>query len=197
MPIPQSPWRRKRNRRQGKKDKRIQRKKKIEEGSYSPEIDEDQTEAERIELVPVHHEEKPVIEEEQIHPPLSPSVQPGHSDLAPSDRGDKHPQSVLYGLQCPACGSTSIAKVTVYENQQKTPAPGCITCLLLIIIFILAPVLIVGPLALATALGIAALALYWPYIVGALAFILIIKIISATVKSKQYICLQCGKKFRP
>jgi hypothetical protein len=57
--------------------------------------------------------------------------------------------------------------------------------------------LIIGPVAIGAALGVVAIIKYWPYIVGFLAFTLIVRIISAIVRSGQYVCRQCGHKFTP
>lgn len=186
MPIPKSPWRKKTKSRK-KKDIQKSEKNKRHEEEFKPlqPIKPSETKPRDSEIDTTFDTE--IIEYEDTRP-----AQPQIDHVGPVE------QIRTLGRQCPKCGSLNAQKISVYEDQKKVSGVGCIGCvplLLLIIIFILAPMLIIGPAVVGTALGIAAIVKYWPYIVGFLGFVLLIKIISAIVKSNQYICLQCGKKF--
>jgi len=113
------------------------------------------------------------------------------------------PQPVVHGpgpviqarsaLACPGCGSENVQTMNMYMQSKKKGGCGCIGCLLILIICILAPVLVLGTAFIAAF----ALAKFWPYVVGFLGFILFFQIIAAIANANRYICLRCGRRFRP
>jgi len=96
-------------------------------------------------------------------------------------------------INCPSCGSDRVTKFTLYEDKKKSKGGGCIGCLLLVIIFILAPglVLLFGILA-----GVAVYALRVPLMI-AVAVGILLSIIVKIHQSGLYICETCGHKFKP
>jgi hypothetical protein len=96
---------------------------------------------------------------------------------------------------CPHCDNENVQRVSLFDQTTKRSGGGCgcNSCLLLIIIFILAPVLV---LVFGLVAGVA-IAMYWPYIAGIIGLGLLINIITAIVNRNVYVCLRCNNRFRP
>ncbi len=101
--------------------------------------------------------------------------------------------------RCPNCGSTNIRKLSVHNESKKSGGSGCSSCLLLIIIAILAPGLLIV-LGVGGALGLAGVSYFvkenLEIVIPVVSVILIVSIIVTISQSKTYICGKCGKKFK-
>jgi hypothetical protein len=118
---------------------------------------------------------------------------------ASTESGITWTQSSAGTKRCPSCGSESIQKASLFDSKKKSGGGcgGCITCLLVLIVLILAPLLIIGPAVIGAAIGIAAIALYWKYIIGFFVVMMLISAIGTIARAGQYVCLRCGKRFHP
>lgn len=96
-------------------------------------------------------------------------------------------------MNCPGCGSDRVTKFTLFQEKKSGGGCGCIGCLLLIIVFLLAPVLV---LVVGVLFGAAVYALKVPLIIAAVVGICL----SIAVKihqSKLWVCESCGHRFAP
>jgi len=103
--------------------------------------------------------------------------------------------------KCPNCGSSNIRKLSVHKDSKKVSGggSGCNSCLLLIIIAILAPGLILI-LGVGGALGLAGVTYFisenLEIVIPVAAAILIISILVSVSNSRTYVCGKCGARFK-
>lgn len=96
---------------------------------------------------------------------------------------------------CPNCGSDRIRKAGAGDPVKKSGGMGCVTCLLLVIIFLIAGWAILLVVGAALAAATVLIAKYWPFVLGLLILFLIAKAFSAVHQSKLYYCERCGTSF--
>ena len=93
---------------------------------------------------------------------------------------------------CPVCGSDRVTNYTLYQKRNKGSNDGCLGCLLLLLIAIIAPglVLVVGAVV-----GITIAALDIPIFI-AIILGLIVAIVVKIYQQGLFICEKCGHKFK-
>jgi len=145
------------------------------------------------------------VQQYQPHPPHQMQhAQPVRAELVSEPLESKSPQKRSGGIpdRCPNCGSTSIKTVAMHKDSKKVKGNGCSgcnSCLLIIIILILAPGILIV-FGLGAAIGLAGLTVVISenkelFIAGAVVA-LTIGIIVSVNQSKTYICEKCGHKFK-
>lgn len=114
---------------------------------------------------------------------------------------EKEPRRNGIPDRCPNCSSTNIKKLSVHEDSKKVSGggSGCNSCLLLIIIAILAPGLILI-LGVGGALGLAGVTYFisenLEIVIPVAVALLIFSIVISVNKSKTYVCGKCGARFK-
>ena len=130
-------------------------------------------------------------------PPLAsqPSQAPQAYEATPAARRAPAPAPARDDWLCPHCGSDSIRKAGAGDPSKKSNGMGCVTCLLLVIIFLVAGWAIVVVVGLAVAAATVLIAKYWPIALGLLVLIIVASAFSASHKSKLFYCERCGTNF--
>lgn len=100
--------------------------------------------------------------------------------------------------KCPQCGSDNITKLSLQKKKSSSSGCGCVGCLIMVIIFLIAPWILplFGLGALAGMGGIGLIIQEYPVLV----FLGIVGVVGmwgydAYRKSRTYLCMRCGEKF--